>query len=251
MKFRLKAFGYHVLASACVLAVALGALYLGWYQWPGWYLTGMFHLAAILAGVDVTLGPLFTLLVANPAKPRQELARDISIIVAVQLLALGYGLVTLWQGRPLYYTFSVNLLETVQASAITPAEAARAQKENPQFAPHWYSRPRWVWVPVTKEAQADIVELAKKSNADTDIVHMPCLFKPWSEGLPELRTKLTGVDQMFQYTPAQKRTLKARLLQQGYPADQPIGLMLTGAHLPLFAVFDPSTVQLKTLIPAD
>ena len=33
-------------------------------------------------------------------KPRRELARDISIIAIVQLCALGYGTVSLWNGRP-------------------------------------------------------------------------------------------------------------------------------------------------------
>jgi hypothetical protein len=40
---------------------------------------------------DVILGPLLTLVVANPAKPRRELARDIGSIIGVQILAAGYG----------------------------------------------------------------------------------------------------------------------------------------------------------------
>src|SRR5690349_18721712 len=106
MRFRFKAFGLHLLGSTCLLALALGALYLGWYRWPGWYLAGAVTVALMMSGVDVVLGPMLTLLVANPRKPRRELARDISIIVAMQLLAAGYGILTLWNGRPLYYTYS-------------------------------------------------------------------------------------------------------------------------------------------------
>ena len=51
MNFRLKAFGIHLLASVCALSSLLVALYFGWYQWPGWYLTGMWHITAILGGV--------------------------------------------------------------------------------------------------------------------------------------------------------------------------------------------------------
>ena len=43
MKFRLKAFGLHLAASTCALTLILGGLYLGWYRWPGWYLTGVLH----------------------------------------------------------------------------------------------------------------------------------------------------------------------------------------------------------------
>lgn len=250
MRFRLKAFALHLTASACVLAVALGALYFGWYRWPGWYLTGMFHLAAILASVDVTLGPLITLLIANPRKPRQELARDISIIAAVQLIALGYGVNTLWQGRPLYYTFSGNLLETVQASAITPDEARLGRQTNPDLAPHWYSAPKWVWVPLTDDAKAAEAE-AKKTSPDADITRLPRFFRHWSEGLPELRTKLARVDELFQYTPEEKRTLKRRMSEKGLSGDQPVAMMLTGAHLPLLAVFDPKTARMQALLRAD
>ena len=57
MRFRLKAFGLHLLASACVLTCILGGLYLGWYRWPGWYLTSVLHVLIIVAVVDLALGP--------------------------------------------------------------------------------------------------------------------------------------------------------------------------------------------------
>src|SRR5689334_11075539 len=101
MRFRLAAFGLHVLGSACALTLVLGLLWLGWYRWPGWYLTTVTHIVVILIPVDLLLGPALTLVIANPAKPRRELARDIGIIVAVQLIALAYGATTLWSGRPL------------------------------------------------------------------------------------------------------------------------------------------------------
>src|SRR5215472_14210875 len=113
MRFRLKAFGLHLLGSVSALFLVLGSLYLGWYRWPGWYLSSVLHVVGIVVMVDLVLGPTLTLIVANPGKPRRELVRDISMIVTVQLAALLYGTVTLWGGRPLYYTFSVNSLELV------------------------------------------------------------------------------------------------------------------------------------------
>lgn len=150
MSFRLRAFALHLLGSGCALMLLLGGLYLGWYRWPGWYLTGGVRILALVALVDLALGPSLTLIIANPRKPRRELARDIALIVCVQLAALVYGAVTLWQGRPLYYTFSVDRLEMVQAADIARSEVTRAQRENPPLAPHWYSRPRWIWAPDRK-----------------------------------------------------------------------------------------------------
>src|SRR3984885_2759184 len=148
MRFRLTAFGLHLAGSACALTLILGGLYLGWYRGPGWYLTAVARVVFIVVMVDVVLGPTLTLIIANPRKSRRSLARDIGAIVTVQIAALIYGTVTLWSGRPLYYTFSADRLEIVQASDLEAPEIARGRKENPALAPHWYSLPRWVWAPV-------------------------------------------------------------------------------------------------------
>ena len=101
MSFRLRASGLHLIASATVLTLVLGSLYLGWYRWPGWYLADALRVVAAVAGVDLALGPLLTFVIARSSKPRRELVRDIAIIVVIQLLALSYGAMLLWKGRPL------------------------------------------------------------------------------------------------------------------------------------------------------
>src|SRR5271163_3889131 len=147
MGFRFKAFAWHLFGSASALSVTLGLMYLGWYHWPGWYLANMPKVLAIMVGVDVVLGPLLTSIIANPAKPRRQLARDIGAIVLMQLVAFTYGVTVLWNGRPLYYAFSVNCLSIVQAQDLEHDSLAAARERNPALAPHWYSLPRWIWAP--------------------------------------------------------------------------------------------------------
>ena len=179
MKFRLKAFGVHLLCSALALSLVLGVLDRGWYHWPGWYLTESIHLALVMVAVDVVLGPLVTLLIANPRKPRRELVRDIAIIVTVQLVALSYGTTTLWNGRPLYYAFSVNCLEVVQAYDIEPAAASDARKQKLELAPHWYSLPRWIWAPFPQDPQAADRVFQGLMQGGYDIVGLPQYYKTW------------------------------------------------------------------------
>ena len=125
MRFRLKAFGLHLLGSACALSLVLGGLYFGWYRWPGWYLTGVLHVLLIVCGRRSRARADADVDHRQPHKPRRELARDIAMIVAVQLVALTYGAATLWHGRPLYYTFSADRLEMVQASDIDARRRSR------------------------------------------------------------------------------------------------------------------------------
>src|SRR6202051_275275 len=145
MRFPLKALGLHLLAIAIALSRILGTLCFGWYRWPGWYLTDVTQVVIVMAGVDVVVGPLLTFIIARASKPRRELVRDISMIVAVQLCALVYGTMSLWNGRPLYYAYSENVLQLVQAYDIEEPEMAIARKQNAPLLPHWYSLPRWIW----------------------------------------------------------------------------------------------------------
>jgi len=126
MNFRLQCAMWHALGSASV-ALLVAALVLGlWYPPPYATLAGGLELLAILVGVDVVLGPLLTAVVAHPAKPRKGLARDIGAIVLVQLLALGYGVFTIAQARPVHLVFEVDRFRVVSAADIDLAQLPQA-----------------------------------------------------------------------------------------------------------------------------
>jgi len=247
-RFRLRAFAFHLLGSALVLSLTLGGLFLGWYRWPGWYLTGVMTVSALLAGVDLTLGPLLTFLIANPAKPRRELARDIGVIVAAQLIALGYGALTLWQGRPVYYAFSGNRLEVVRAFELVAPSSPAGRASDPALAPAWWHTPRWIWAPLPADPKAadEIMRTAVQGGAD--VVDMPRYFRPWSEGLPTLRQNLRAPDKLTELSVAQRKFVKARLAALGLPADSPTTITMAGRAAPLVAVFDPSSMRMLALL---
>ncbi len=250
MKFRLKAFGTHLLCSAIALTLVLGALHLGWYHWPGWHLTEAVHVVVVMVGVDVVVGPLITLIIANARKPRRELARDIAIIVAVQLVALGYGATTLWHGRPLYYAFSVNSLQVVQASDIDPEAARAAREKKLALAPHWYSLPRWIWAPFPKDsAEADKI-FQSLMRGGYDIIGYPQYYKTWQEGTMELRTQLRKVSDNKFFSATQRPLLEKRMKAAGFPIDQANSIALTGRGSSLLAVMDPQSLKLLTIIEA-
>lgn len=250
MKSRLKAFGWHFCGSLCLLLLVLGTLYLGWYRWPGWYLTGVLHVLPVMIGVDVVLGPLMTFVIASPSKSSRMLARDIGCIVAVQLVALLYGCGALWQGRPLYYTFSENELSVVQAMDLNPAEIELGRKSNPALAPHWFSLPRWIWAPLPQDSQTRDAIVTSAVTGGFDVTAMPRYFKDWSQGLPELRKRLQKVDDLRYFSGAQRKVLRERMKQRGFAPDDPITLPMTGHGVPLLAVFDPKTLQIKALLLA-
>jgi hypothetical protein len=248
MKFRLKALGLHLLGSTLTLTLILGSLYLGWYRWPGWHLADVSHVIPVMIGVDLVVGPLLTFIIARASKPRRELARDIAMIVTVQLIALIYGSVSLWNGRPLYYAFSENVLQLVQAYDIDAQELADGRRLNPAMAPHWYSLPRWIWAPLPQgtDERAKIVTAAV-SGGD-DVISMPQYFKPWDQGLPALRSQLKKVDAVGYFSSGDKKTLKDRMRAAGLATDQPNSMPLTGRGYPLLAVFEPASLKIVAIL---
>lgn len=227
LKFRLKAFGFHIFASATLLTLVLGVLYLGWYRWPGWYLSGVSRVAIIMMTVDVALGPSLTFLIASPTKPTRALARDIAVIAAVQLAALAYGATTLWQGRPLYYVYAVNRVEMIQAGGIDSSELALMRSRNPELAPTWHSLPRWVSAP---------------------FVPKPHEFQDWDRGIPELRKKLRKVDDQLMFTKPRRASFEREMEQRGFAVNQPDTMFLNGRNGGLLVVFDLNTMRPEAIL---
>jgi hypothetical protein len=251
MRLRLRAFALHLCASGTALTLVLGSLWLGWYQWPGWYLASALQVVGIVVLVDIVLGPTLTLIVANPGKPRTELARDIGIIVAVQLIALGYGAVTLWGGRPLYYTFSVSRLELVQASDLKEDDIRAGRRDNPLLAPFWYSRPRWIWAPLPEDPEEAQKIAMGTAFGGTDVVQMPRIFRPWEQGLPELRKRLEKVDDIKDFSANERRLLKERMSRLGLATDRRDAMVMWGGSRRVLTVFDPETLTLRGSFRAD
>ena len=250
MHFRLKAFSLHLLSSAMVLTLILGCLYFGWYRWPGWYLTDVTRVVLVMVCVDVVLGPTLTLIIANQKKSRRELARDIGIIVAVQLCALGYGSVSLWSGRPLYYAFSENVLQLVQDYDIDAKEAQLGREQNPTLAPHWYSLPRWVWAPLPQDPDERGKIVSAAVSGGDDVISMPRYFKPWAAGVPSLRSQLKKVDDVAYFAKSEKKRLKDKMKAAGMADDRLNTMPLTGRGHPLLAVIDPASLKITAVFNA-
>src|SRR5947209_6892165 len=97
---RFKASGMHLAWSAGAATLAALLVFAVWYPWPYRQMSGGQQLFLLVVSVDLILGPLLTLTVFNPRKPRKVLLRDLVIIVAFQLSALMYGLHTVYVARP-------------------------------------------------------------------------------------------------------------------------------------------------------
>lgn len=124
---RCKAAGIHLALSALVLGTVAAFAIWNWYP-PG--LLGVAKadkLLLTLTGVDVVLGPLLTLIIYRQGKP--SLKFDLAVIAALQFAALGFGLNTLWQSRPVYLVAATDRFQLVFANEIAPEDLRNAPPE--------------------------------------------------------------------------------------------------------------------------
>jgi hypothetical protein len=77
---------------------------------------------------------------------------------------------------------------------------------------------------------------------------MPQYFKPWEQGVPELRRQLKKVDDVAYFAPSEKNKLKERMRAAGFDPEQLNSIPLTGRGHPLLAVFDPTNVRLTAIL---
>jgi hypothetical protein len=115
------------LGISALIGLATAAVVFGlWFPYPYRDLAGGQHLFLVMVGVDVVCGPLLTAVLFSPHKSRRELTLDLSLISAVQLAALVYGVHVTSQARPIALAFETDRLVAVSAAQIEPADLAQA-----------------------------------------------------------------------------------------------------------------------------
>ena len=129
--------GIHFICSAVVAGLAAGLVFGMWYPYPYRELAGGRELFLLVVAVDVVCGPLLTAVLFNPAKSREELWRDLSLVAVIQLIALGYGLHTVWQARPLFLAHEVA--GPASRLSMLSVKSCKRSRATP-FSPIKYSR---------------------------------------------------------------------------------------------------------------
>jgi hypothetical protein len=121
---RFKAAGIHLFISAIVVLLTLVLMLFLWYPKGFFKLLGGSDLVYIIAGVDLTLGPLLTFAVFKSGKKGLKL--DLIIIGAMQLVALIYGASVMFNSRPVFIVLEESVFKVTLASELDNKKLAAA-----------------------------------------------------------------------------------------------------------------------------
>lgn len=136
-KFAIRYATRHLLVSVAVALLAAMLVFLVWYPAPAARLLDVGPIYAVVLAVDVVCGPLLTLVLASPAKPRRELMLDFGLVGLIQLAALGYGLYALESARPVAYVFEQDRLVLVAKNELYTADCPEAAQPCPPAPGLW------------------------------------------------------------------------------------------------------------------
>lgn len=131
----------HLGISAVVAALAAFLLLLAWYPHPYDELSGGRSLFLLLIAVDVVCGPVLTLVLFNPDKPKIKWRTDLALIALLQLGALLYGLDSVARARPVFLAYEGNRFRVVQANDF---DRERLREAPPELAVLGFGGPRLI-----------------------------------------------------------------------------------------------------------
>ena len=184
LKFRLKAFGYHLAISLFIASVSLYIVFMVWHPAPLAKAVGVTHIFMMMLSIDVVLGPLLTLIAAK--KDKKSLKFDLSVIIVLQLAAFSYGIYNIAISRPVYIAFDNSRFEVVQANEI-PKESLD-EAEVPYSMLDW-GAPKYVAVRTVANAEERSERLFSELKTGVAPSKQPNLYEPLDHQWAIMSTK--------------------------------------------------------------
>lgn len=246
--FRRKASLIHLAASVALAIILAAVIFALWF--PGAYrsMSGGSELFALIVSVDVAIGPLITLAIADSRKTRRHLGFDIAVVVACQLVALGYGLHTLSIARPVVLALEQDRFRVVAALDVYRPELPAAAPEYRRLS---LTGPRLLrsLVPTDPKGKSDALKIAMHGY---DVGSRPALWRPWdaaarAEALAHARPLATLMRRYL----ARQAEFAAPIAATGKPADDLVYLPMVTFRGDWVALLDARAGNVVGYAPFD
>jgi len=166
--------------------------------------------------VDTVSGPILTLLLASPFKSTRERWADFSLVGAIQLLALLYGLHSLWAARPVVLAFEVDRLVIVTANEVQIDDLAKAPAGMRQLP--WGGM---IKVNTRKALNNDeFMQSMEMGMAGVSPSMRPSWWLPWSSASDEIKARARPATQLLEKRPQDAAALETAIANAGIPVQQ-------------------------------
>ncbi len=240
-------FGLSVLVASAAALLVWGV----WYPHPFDQLSGGRELFLLVVAVDVVCGPVLTLVVYDRLKPKTELIRDLSLIGVIQLSALGYGLWTVAEARPLFLVHEVERFRVIAKADYLGADVGGSIAALPAgMRPSLLGGPVLVGARAPKDPKTRNEVLMEALGGGRDFVQRPEYYVPYDEAYGLQATARARPLKLFlERFPSRQPELEAILDEQGLTLEA--ALFLPVVHRQDWIVVMNAQGRLLGFVPGD
>lgn len=192
LRAKIKAALIHLSITATLAVLVVLAVNHFWFPYGTLRFLKGWEIFLVLIACDIVLGPALSLVIFNQNKQRRERIIDYSVIAAVQLAALFYGLHMLSQNRLAFLVYTVDRYEAVSAGDLSKEEMAKAP--NPKWRNLSYVENYVVAVQPPDATQADFFSMVFSGLEDKDLQFFPSLYRELDTVHPPIRDRIQSID---------------------------------------------------------
>lgn len=214
LRFAARYAGWHLLISLCIALASAAVVFGLWYPTPYRQLLDVHHIFLLVLAVDVVCGPLLTLVLASPKKSRRERWLDFSLVGAIQLAALAYGMHSVWAARPVALVFEVDRLVVVTANEVL-------QDGLPKALPEFRDLPFAGVLKAGTRKPANGAEMMRSldlSLGGVPLAAQPDWWQPWADSLPAMRQRAKPLAELMARKPQAAPVLQDTARDAGHAA---------------------------------
>ena len=211
---RYLAFAIHLCISMVIFSLFVFILLQFWYPAPFFSASGGWQGLRIVAIIDIVLGPLLTLVIFSPGKPRRELVTDLSLVAIMQITALFWGIYTVYQQRPVAVAFLDYSFYTVPAQALVEQDIDLQQLKK-------FGSKLPVYVYIDKPGTTETLIQFKQATIDKNLpsIHNPDYYTAIDEHLDEIYSHNLDINEIISNNSDMKAEIMALMENKGDPVE--------------------------------
>ncbi|NOS75147.1 MAG: type IV pilin accessory protein [Methyloglobulus sp.] len=194
MKSRFPAFLTHLTISGVVAALAMMVVFFVWYPAPLHTAVGVTQIFLMLLAIDIIIGPVITFIIYKPNK--SSLKFDLTVIALLQLSALGYGMNTVFEGRPAFVVFNVDRYTIARAFEIDTASMTKAEKNGNESAKISWFQPKWVAAVASTDSKRRQEIMFSSAMGGADWPLLPELYVPLTQEKSQILKKAKPLEEL-------------------------------------------------------
>lgn len=236
----------HFGISALVVSTVFVLVYFLWYPQPLFRGAGGRDLFLVLALVDVTVGPLVTLIIFKPGK--KGLKFDLATIALLQVAALAYGTHVVFEARPVWVVFLKDRFDLVRANQVQ--EESREKAAEP-FGSLSFTGPKIAAARIPEDPDEHFRTMVT-ALAGMDVSSYPQHYVPYEEVRGEVLAKAKPIRELRALNPGSGPEIDRLLRNLGREEAQVAFLPLRAGKSDLTVLVDAGSgavLQLAELRP--